>query len=142
MKNYLIDELTFKKFVQKVKSSADGDQVTAVIKQQQNDRFVEKGWLCLTFCFREKTEIRKSSERDGQKKRKPKAEKSVKSQAAKKRKTTAKPKAKEPESDNEPADYDQEQTRANEPEESQEFSKQSPVQSNSDLSDWDNGFWN
>ena len=38
MKNYLIDELTFKKFVQKVKSSVDGDQVTAVIKQEQNAR--------------------------------------------------------------------------------------------------------
>lgn len=41
MKNYLIDELTFKKFVQKVKSSIDGDQVTAVIKHQQNDRYLE-----------------------------------------------------------------------------------------------------
>ena len=49
MKNYLIDELTFKKFVQKVKSSADGDQVTAVIKQQKNDRFFESGWQGLTF---------------------------------------------------------------------------------------------
>ena len=39
MKNYLIDELTFKKFVQKVKSSVDGDQVTAVIKQEHNDRW-------------------------------------------------------------------------------------------------------
>ena len=36
MKNYLIDEHTFKKFVTKVKSSAAGDQITAVVKQSQN----------------------------------------------------------------------------------------------------------
>lgn len=38
MKNYLIDEHTFKKFVTKVKSSAAGDQITAVVKQSQNER--------------------------------------------------------------------------------------------------------
>ena len=38
MKKYLIDELTFKKFVQKVKASVEGDQVTAVIKTDPNDR--------------------------------------------------------------------------------------------------------
>ena len=141
MKNYLIDELTFKKFVQKVKSSADGDQVTAVIKQQ-NDRYLVniKPWSINHQIFREKTEIRKSCERDGQKKRKLKAEKSVKPQTAKKRKTSAKPKTKEPESDHEPTEFDQEQTRPSEPEQSQNFANQSPVQSNSDLSDWDNGF--
>ena len=37
MKKYLIDELTFKKFVQKVKASADGDQVTAIAKHIKHD---------------------------------------------------------------------------------------------------------
>ena len=93
-----------------------------------------------TLFLREKTEIRKSCERDGQKKRKLKAEKSAKPQTAKKRKTSTKPKTKDPESDHEPTEFDQEQTRPSEPEQSQNFSSQSPVQSNSDLSDWDNGF--
>ena len=37
MKRYLIDEATFKKFVSKVKASADGDNVTAVVKQSSKD---------------------------------------------------------------------------------------------------------
>ena len=34
MKRYLIDESTFKKFVAKVKASADGDKVTAVVQSK------------------------------------------------------------------------------------------------------------
>lgn len=39
MKRYLIDESTFKKFVAKVKASADGEKVTAVVNQPKNERF-------------------------------------------------------------------------------------------------------
>lgn len=39
MKRYLIDESTFKKFVAKVKASADGEKVTAVVHQSKNERF-------------------------------------------------------------------------------------------------------
>ena len=39
MKRYLIDESTFKKFVAKVKASADGEQVTAVVKQPKDERY-------------------------------------------------------------------------------------------------------
>lgn len=40
MKRYLIDESTFKKFVAKVKSSADGEKVTAVVNQPKHERFL------------------------------------------------------------------------------------------------------
>ena len=36
MKRYLIDEATFKKFVAKVRASADGEQVTAVVRNTQD----------------------------------------------------------------------------------------------------------
>lgn len=39
MKRYLIDESTFKKFVAKVKASADGEKVTAIVNQSNNERF-------------------------------------------------------------------------------------------------------
>ena len=39
MKRYLIDESTFKKFVAKVKASADGDKVTAIVNQPKNERY-------------------------------------------------------------------------------------------------------
>ena len=142
MKNYLIDELTFKKFVQKVKCSVDGDQVTAVIKQEHNDRWNSlKNFLC-HFCtiylFRETAEIRKNPERENPKrKRKIQPEKPTKPKAVKKRK--AAPKSKPAEEPDEPTDFDEEQTRS-ESEPTNNFSKQSPVPSNSELSDWDNGF--
>ena len=36
MKRYLIDEATFKKFVAKVKSSADGEHVSAIVKHSSD----------------------------------------------------------------------------------------------------------
>ena len=39
MKRYLIDENTFKTFVAKVKASADGEHVTAVVKQPKDERY-------------------------------------------------------------------------------------------------------
>ena len=39
MKRYLIDEATFRKFVSKVKASSDGDYVSAVVKNSDDDRF-------------------------------------------------------------------------------------------------------
>lgn len=38
MKRYLIDESTFKKFVAKVKASADGEKVTAVVHQSKSEK--------------------------------------------------------------------------------------------------------
>lgn len=40
MKKYLIDDLTLKRFVQKITSSPDGSQITAVVKQTENERLV------------------------------------------------------------------------------------------------------
>ena len=38
MKRYLIDESTFRKFVAKVKASADGEKVTAVVNPPKHEK--------------------------------------------------------------------------------------------------------
>ena len=49
MKKYLIDDHTLKKFVTKIYASEAGDQITAVVKQSKNERWVVTLIiLCLT----------------------------------------------------------------------------------------------
>ena len=48
MKKYLIDDLTLKRFVQKITSSPDGSQITAVVKQTENERLVSF-WHIMNF---------------------------------------------------------------------------------------------
>ena len=50
MKRYLIDESTFKKFVAKVKASADGDKVTAVVHQSKTDKLIPMDRILLLSC--------------------------------------------------------------------------------------------
>ena len=137
MKRYLIDESTFKKFVAKVKASADGDKVTAIVNQPKNERF-EKFKYIILYDFSESSEVRQTKKRKSSKVRSksvPAERKRAKSSTknSKRKKVRSDP---EPESEEDsPVDFDDEQTRSAPAISPTKSGSQSPASS-----DYSNGF--